>query len=50
MELKATLLSQDDFINGLKVHNEQLQEEVSRLIEALNTKETHIRLVFSMKT
>lgn len=43
MELKATLLSQDDFINGLKVHNEQLQEEVSRLIEALNTKETHIR-------
>ncbi|XP_066475928.1 centrosomal protein of 63 kDa isoform X2 [Tiliqua scincoides] len=43
MELRATLLSQDDFINGLRIQNEQLQKDVSRLTETLHTKEALIR-------
>ncbi|XP_066475929.1 centrosomal protein of 63 kDa isoform X3 [Tiliqua scincoides] len=44
MELRATLLSQDDFINGLRIQNEQLQKDVSRLTETLHTKEALISM------
>ncbi|XP_077205222.1 centrosomal protein of 63 kDa isoform X3 [Paroedura picta] len=43
MELRATLLSQEDFVNTLKIQHEQLQEEVSRLTKTLYNKETVIR-------
>nr|XP_056706006.1 centrosomal protein of 63 kDa [Euleptes europaea] len=44
MELRATLLSQEDFFNSLKVQHEQLQKEVSRLTETLYNKEAVISL------
>ncbi|XP_060098053.1 centrosomal protein of 63 kDa isoform X2 [Heteronotia binoei] len=43
MELRATLLSQEDFVNTLKIQLEQLQEEISRLTETLHHKEAVIR-------
>lgn len=43
MELRATLLSQEEFVNTLKIQHEQLQEEVLRLTETLYNKETVIR-------
>ncbi|XP_061492572.1 centrosomal protein of 63 kDa isoform X2 [Rhineura floridana] len=43
MELRATLLSQEDFINSLQIHNEHLQKEVSKLTETVWSKETLIR-------
>ncbi|XP_044290252.1 centrosomal protein of 63 kDa isoform X2 [Varanus komodoensis] len=43
MELRATLLSQEDFVDNVRLHNEQLQQEVSKLVEALCTKEAQIR-------
>ncbi|XP_062988379.1 centrosomal protein of 63 kDa isoform X2 [Elgaria multicarinata webbii] len=44
MELRATLLSQEEFVNNLQLHNEQLQKEVSKLNETLHTKEVLISL------
>ncbi|XP_077786125.1 centrosomal protein of 63 kDa isoform X5 [Podarcis muralis] len=43
MELRATLLSQEDFINNLQMHKEQLQKEVSKLTETLQNKEAFVR-------
>ncbi|NWR44532.1 CEP63 protein, partial [Regulus satrapa] len=43
MELKATLQSQEDFIDSSKLHQEQLQKELARMTEALHTKELLIR-------
>ncbi|XP_064373142.1 centrosomal protein of 63 kDa isoform X3 [Dromaius novaehollandiae] len=43
MELRATLQSQDDFIDSSKLHQEQLQKELVRLTETLHTKEFLIR-------
>ncbi|XP_058042962.1 centrosomal protein of 63 kDa isoform X2 [Ahaetulla prasina] len=43
MELRATLLSQEDFITNLQIYHEQLQKELSKLTETLNMKETFIR-------
>ncbi|XP_070801439.1 centrosomal protein of 63 kDa isoform X2 [Pituophis catenifer annectens] len=43
MELRATLLSQEDFITNLQIYHEQLQKELSKLTETLNVKETFIR-------
>ncbi|NXW42674.1 CEP63 protein, partial [Nyctiprogne leucopyga] len=43
MELRATLQSQEDFIDSSKLHQEQLQKELARLTETLNTKELLIR-------
>ncbi|KAM6062984.1 centrosomal protein of 63 kDa isoform 1-T2 [Chlamydotis macqueenii] len=43
MELKATLQSQEDFINSSKLHQKQLQKELARLTETLCTKELLIR-------
>ncbi|NXK10167.1 CEP63 protein, partial [Herpetotheres cachinnans] len=43
MELRATLQSQEDFIESSKLHQEQLQEELARLAETLHTKELLIR-------
>lgn len=43
MELRATLLSQDDFITNLQIYHEQLQKELSKLTETLNVKETFIK-------
>ncbi|XP_064021688.1 centrosomal protein of 63 kDa isoform X4 [Pogoniulus pusillus] len=43
MELKATLQSQEDFIDSSKLHQEQLQKELARVNEALQTKELLIR-------
>ncbi|NXP63482.1 CEP63 protein, partial [Chloropsis cyanopogon] len=43
MELKATLQSQEDFINSSKLHQEQLQKELDRMTETLHTKEFLIR-------
>ncbi|XP_063162880.1 centrosomal protein of 63 kDa isoform X2 [Candoia aspera] len=43
MELKATLLSQEDFIMNLQIYHEQLQKELSKLTETLHVKETLIR-------
>ncbi|XP_048361312.1 centrosomal protein of 63 kDa isoform X2 [Sphaerodactylus townsendi] len=42
MELRATLLSQEDFVNSLKVQHVQLQQEVSSLTETLCNKEAVI--------
>ncbi|XP_029885246.1 centrosomal protein of 63 kDa isoform X5 [Aquila chrysaetos chrysaetos] len=39
MELRATLQSQEDFIDSSKLHQEQLQKELARLTETLHTKE-----------
>ncbi|XP_054838226.1 centrosomal protein of 63 kDa isoform X3 [Eublepharis macularius] len=44
MELRATLLSQEDFVNSLKIQHEQLQKEVSRLTTTLYNKEAVINL------
>uniref|UniRef100_A0A8C6XK53 Centrosomal protein 63 n=1 Tax=Naja naja TaxID=35670 RepID=A0A8C6XK53_NAJNA len=43
MELRATLLSQEDFITNLQIYHEQLQKELLKLTETLNVKETFIR-------
>ncbi|POI33163.1 hypothetical protein CIB84_003084, partial [Bambusicola thoracicus] len=43
MELRATLQSQEDFINSSKLHQEQLQKELARVTETLHTKEILIR-------
>ncbi|KAM6444012.1 centrosomal protein of 63 kDa isoform 5-T6 [Liasis olivaceus] len=43
MELKATLLSQEDFITNLQIYHEQLQKELFKLTETLRVKETLIR-------
>uniref|UniRef100_A0A8C5WWN1 Centrosomal protein 63 n=1 Tax=Laticauda laticaudata TaxID=8630 RepID=A0A8C5WWN1_LATLA len=43
MELRATLLSQEDFITNLQIYHEQLQKELSKLTETLNVKEAFIR-------
>ncbi|NXR79200.1 CEP63 protein, partial [Pycnonotus jocosus] len=43
MELRATLQSQDDFIDSSKLHQEQLQKELARMAETLQTKECLIR-------
>ncbi|NXC52407.1 CEP63 protein, partial [Aleadryas rufinucha] len=43
MELKATLQSQEDFIDSSKLHQEQLQKELARMTETLHTKEFLIR-------
>ncbi|NXR04899.1 CEP63 protein, partial [Sagittarius serpentarius] len=39
MELRATLQSQEDFIDSSKLHQEQLQKELARVTETLHTKE-----------
>ncbi|OWK53495.1 Centrosomal protein [Lonchura striata] len=43
MELKATLQSQEDFIDSSKLHQEQLQKELNRMTETLHRKELLIR-------
>ncbi|XP_075363735.1 centrosomal protein of 63 kDa isoform X3 [Mycteria americana] len=43
MELRATLQSQEDFIDSSKLHQEQLQKELARVTETLRTKEFLIR-------
>ncbi|XP_035400675.1 centrosomal protein of 63 kDa isoform X3 [Cygnus atratus] len=43
MELRATLQSQEDFIDSSKLHQEQLQKELARVTETLHTKELLIR-------
>lgn len=43
MELRATLQSQEDFIDSSKLHQEQLQKELARMTETLHTKEILIR-------
>ncbi|XP_010142501.1 PREDICTED: centrosomal protein of 63 kDa, partial [Buceros rhinoceros silvestris] len=43
MELKATLQSQEDFIDSSNLHQEQLQKELARVTETLRTKELLIR-------
>ncbi|XP_054690999.1 centrosomal protein of 63 kDa isoform X3 [Grus americana] len=43
MELRATLQSQEDFIDSTKLHHEQLQKELARVTETLRTKELLIR-------
>ncbi|NXE39924.1 CEP63 protein, partial [Ptilorrhoa leucosticta] len=43
MELRATLQSQEDFIDSSKLHQEQLQKELARMTETLHTKEFLIR-------
>ncbi|XP_075013981.1 centrosomal protein of 63 kDa isoform X1 [Calonectris borealis] len=43
MELRATLQSQEDFIDSSKLHQEQLQKELARVTETLCTKELLIR-------
>ncbi|XP_035755940.1 centrosomal protein of 63 kDa isoform X2 [Egretta garzetta] len=43
LELRATLQSQEDFIDSSKLHQEQLQNELARVTEALHTKELLIR-------
>ncbi|NXF99226.1 CEP63 protein, partial [Sakesphorus luctuosus] len=42
-ELKATLQSQEDFIDSSKLHQEQLEKELARMTETLHTKEFLIR-------
>ncbi|NXG76411.1 CEP63 protein, partial [Baryphthengus martii] len=42
-ELRATLQSQEDFIDSSKLHQEQLQKELARVTETLRTKELLIR-------
>ncbi|NXB69953.1 CEP63 protein, partial [Donacobius atricapilla] len=43
MELRATLQSQEDFIDSSRLHQEQLQKELARMTETLHTKECLIR-------
>ncbi|XP_064313216.1 centrosomal protein of 63 kDa isoform X2 [Phalacrocorax carbo] len=43
MELRATLQSQEDFIESSKLHQEQLQKELARVTETLHTKELLVR-------
>ncbi|KAM9184223.1 centrosomal protein of 63 kDa isoform 1-T1 [Mergus octosetaceus] len=43
MELRATLQSQEDFIDSSKLHQEQLRKELARVTETLHTKELLIR-------
>ncbi|NWI66262.1 CEP63 protein, partial [Todus mexicanus] len=43
MELKGTLQSQEDFIDSSKLHQEQLQKELTRVTETLRTKELLVR-------
>ncbi|NWX55818.1 CEP63 protein, partial [Promerops cafer] len=43
MVLRATLQSQEDFIDSSKLHQEQLQKELARMTETLHTKEFLIR-------
>ncbi|KAM9275281.1 centrosomal protein of 63 kDa isoform 2-T2 [Cariama cristata] len=43
MELRATLQSQEDFIDSSRLHQEQLQKELARVTETLRTKELLIR-------
>ncbi|NXL88400.1 CEP63 protein, partial [Alectura lathami] len=43
MELRATLQSQEDFIDSSNVHQEQLQKELARMTETLHAKELLIR-------
>ncbi|NXW31646.1 CEP63 protein, partial [Phaetusa simplex] len=43
MELRATLQSQEDFIDSTKLHQEHLQKELARVTETLHTKELLIR-------
>ncbi|NXC12143.1 CEP63 protein, partial [Corythaeola cristata] len=43
MELKATLQSQEDFIDSSKLHQEQLQKELDRVTETLHAKELLVR-------
>ncbi|KAM6305190.1 centrosomal protein of 63 kDa [Aegotheles albertisi] len=43
MELRATLQSQEDFIDSSKLHQEQLQKELARVTETLRRKELLIR-------
>ncbi|XP_066050259.1 centrosomal protein of 63 kDa isoform X1 [Chamaea fasciata] len=43
IELRATLQSQEDFIDSSKLHQEQLQKELARMTETLHTKECLIR-------
>ncbi|XP_068057231.1 centrosomal protein of 63 kDa isoform X2 [Anomalospiza imberbis] len=43
MELRATLQSQEDFIDSSKLHQEQLQKELDRMTETLHRKELLIR-------
>ncbi|XP_038002093.1 centrosomal protein of 63 kDa [Motacilla alba alba] len=43
MELRATLQSQEDFIDSSKLHQEQLQKQLDRMTETLHTKELLIR-------
>ncbi|NWX76757.1 CEP63 protein, partial [Alca torda] len=43
MELRATLQSQEDFIDSTKLHQEHLQKELARVTETLCTKELLIR-------
>ncbi|KAK4820180.1 hypothetical protein QYF61_021452 [Mycteria americana] len=45
MELRATLQSQEDFIDSSKLHQEQLQKELARVTETLRTKEFLIRSI-----
>uniref|UniRef100_A0A8C3QER1 Centrosomal protein 63 n=1 Tax=Cyanoderma ruficeps TaxID=181631 RepID=A0A8C3QER1_9PASS len=43
MELRATLQSQEDFIDSSKLHQEELQKELARMTGTLHTKECLIR-------
>ncbi|KFO98728.1 Centrosomal protein of 63 kDa, partial [Calypte anna] len=43
MELRATLQSQEDFIDSSKLHQEQLEKELTRVTETLHRKELLIR-------
>ncbi|NWW54226.1 CEP63 protein, partial [Pedionomus torquatus] len=43
MELRATLQSQEDFIDSSKLHQEQLQKELVTVTETLHTKELLLR-------
>ncbi|NXN59496.1 CEP63 protein, partial [Rynchops niger] len=43
MELRATLQSQEDFIDSTKLHQEHLQKELARVTETLRAKELLIR-------
>ncbi|KAK2538666.1 centrosomal protein of 63 kDa isoform X4 [Columba livia] len=43
MELRATLQSQEDFIDSSRLHQEQLQKELARVTETLRTKELLVR-------
>ncbi|KAM6258381.1 centrosomal protein of 63 kDa [Porphyrio hochstetteri] len=45
MELRATLQSQEDFIDSTKLHHERLEKELARVTETLRTKELLIRVL-----